>query len=333
MEKVKWGVIGDALIGREKVIPAMQKSQHCEIVGLASRDLAKAQKAAAAAGIEKAYGSYEDLLADPDIEAVYIPLPNHLHVPWAIKAAEAGKHVLCEKPIGMSAAEAATLIAVRDRTGVMIQEAFMVRTMPQWLRARELVQSGAIGELGAIQWAFTYMLKDPTNVRNMADIGGGGLYDIGCYPITTCRFVLGREPKRVASLVNRDPDFGTDRLTSAILDFEPVQVTLTVSTQLAPAQRATFYGTEGRLEVVIPCNTPNDVPTRIILDDGSTLDGSSAKIETFDAVDQYSIQGDEFSRAIRGEREQPIALEDAVANMRVIDATFRAAESGRWEAV
>lgn len=333
MEKVKWGVIGDALIGRAKVIPAMQKSQHCDIVGLASRDLAKAQNAAAAAGIPKAYGSYEDLLADPEIEAVYIPLPNHLHVPWAIKAAEAGKHVLCEKPIALTAEEAKTLIAVRERTGMMIQEAFMVRTTPQWLRTRELVQSGAIGELRAIQWIFTYMLTDPQNVRNMADIGGGGLYDIGCYPITTCRFVTGQEPKRIVSLINRDPNFGTDRVASAVMDFGSVQAVMTVSTQLAPAQRATFYGTEGRVEVQIPCNTPNEVPTRIFIDDGSTLDGSSTKVETFDTADQYSIQGDEFSRAIRGEREQPVPLENSIANMRVIDAAFRSSESGGWEAV
>ncbi len=333
MKAVKWGVISDSLIGRAKVIPAMQKAEYCDMVCLASRDLARAEKAAAAAGIPKAYGSYEDLLADPDIEAVYIPLPNHLHVPWSIKAAEAGKHVLCEKPIALTAEEAETLIAVRDRTGVLIQEAFMVRTMPQWLRTRELVQSGAIGEMRAIQWVFSYMLKDPQNVRNMADIGGGGLYDIGCYPITTCRFVLGEEPKRVVSLIDRDPDFGTDRVTSAMLDFPSAQAVFTVSTQAVPAQRAVFIGTEGRIEVEVPCNAPNDVPTRIFIDDGSALDASAAKVETFDTVDQYSIQGDEFSRAIRGEREQPVSLEDTIANMRVIDAGFRSAQSGGWEAV
>src|ERR1700721_2524554 len=205
--KVKWGVLGAANIALKKVIPGMQQGEWSEITGIASRDLKKAQEAARSLGIAKAYGSYEELLADPEIEAIYNPLPNHLHVPWSIKAAEAGKHVLCEKPIGLNVAEAKALLSARDRTGVKIGEAFMVRTHPQWLRTRELIRSGRIGELRSIIGAFSYFNRDPANIRNVLDWGGGGIYDIGCYPITTSRFIFGEEPSRVIGLVERDPEF------------------------------------------------------------------------------------------------------------------------------
>ena len=218
-KKVKWGVLGAASIAVRKVIPGMQRGQHIEIAAVASRDLAKAESAASNLKIAKAYGSYEELLADPEIEAIYNPLPNHLHVPWSIKAAEAGKHVLCEKPIAMNAAEARTLLAARDRTHVKIGEAFMVKTHPQWLRARELVRAGKIGELRAIVGAFSYFNRDPNNVRSKPEWGGGGLLDIGSYPITMSRFMFGAEPWRVSGVLERDPDFGTDRLTSGILEF------------------------------------------------------------------------------------------------------------------
>lgn len=333
MERVRWGVLGDAAIGRLKVIPAMQKGRHITVDAIASRDVDRARRATEALGVPKAYGSYEDLLADADIEAVYIPLPNHLHVPWSIKAAEAGKHVLCEKPIALSAREAESLLEVRDRTGVLIQEAFMVHTNPQWLRARELVRGGRVGQLRAMQWLFSYMNTDPDNVRNKADIGGGGIYDIGCYPITTGRFIFEEEPTRVVALVERDPDFRTDRLASVILDFPSGQASFVCSTQLVPYQRAHILGTTGRLEIEIPFNAPPDRPNRIFIDDGAALGGHSAAVEVFPAVDQYTIQGDVFSAAIRGERAQATPLEGSVANMRVIDAVFRSAESGEWESV
>src|SRR5580698_4537300 len=225
--KVKWGVLGAANIALKKVIPGMQQGEWSEITGIASRDLKKAQEAARSLGIAKAYGSYEELLADPEIEAIYNPLPNHLHVPWSIKAAEAGKHVLCEKPLSMTVAEAKTLLAAQKRAGVKMGEAFMVRTHPQWLRARELVQSGKIGELKAISGAFSYFNRDPANVRNMADIGGGAMMDIGCYPITTSRFIFGEEPTRVVGLIERDPEFQTDRIASAMLDFPSGQAIFT----------------------------------------------------------------------------------------------------------
>jgi len=329
--KVKWGVLGAASIAVRKVIPGMQMGEWSDVAAIASRDVKNAEKAAAALGIPKAYGSYEELLADPTIEAVYNPLPNHLHVPWSIKAAEAGKHVLCEKPVSLTMAEAKELLAVRDRTGVKVGEAFMVRTHPQWLRTRGLIQSGRIGGLRAITGVFSYFNRDAANVRNVAEWGGGGMMDIGCYPITTSRFVFGEEPTRVVGLIERDPEFKTDRLASAILDFPSGQATFTCSTQMVAYQRMQFLGTKGRIEIEIPFNAPPDRETRIFIDDGRDVLGSGVTTETFPVCDQYTIQGDVFSRAVRGDGEVPVSIEDAIANMGVIEAVFRSGESGRWE--
>jgi predicted dehydrogenase len=333
MQPVRFGIISTANIGIAKVIPGMQKAQHCRIEAIASRDLGRAKAAAEALGIPKAYGSYAELLADPAIEAVYNPLPNHLHVPLSIEAAAAGKHVLCEKPIALSAAEAEKLIAARDRAGILIQEAFMVRYHPQWRRARELVRTGRIGQLRVVQGSFSYMNLDPANVRNQAGIGGGGLYDIGVYPIVTARFLFGAEPTRVAAQIERDPDFQTDRLTIALLSFPEGQALFVCSTQLVPYQRMQIFGTEGRIEVEIPFNAPPDQPCRIFVDDGSRLADASAVPETFEVVDQYGLQGDVFARAIREGTPLEFPLEDSVRNMRVVDAIFRAADSGSWESV
>jgi len=328
MKKVRWGVLGAASIAVRKVIPGMQKGAYSEISAIASRDKKKAEEAASKLGIAKAYGSYEELLRDGDIEAIYNPLPNHLHVPWSARAAEAGKHVLCEKPISLTVAEARSLLAVRDRTGVKIGEAFMVKTHPQWLRTREIVRGGGIGRLQAIVGAFSYFNRNPENVRHKVEWGGGGLLDIGCYPITMSRFIFGSEPARVAGALERDPDFGTDRLASAIMEFPSGQSTFTCSTQAAYFQRMQFLGTAGRVEIEIPWNAPNDRPCRIFIGD---LMGGPPKIEEFPIVDQYTIQGDEFSRAVRGERDVAVPLEDAIKNMAVIEAIFKAAESGKWE--
>jgi predicted dehydrogenase len=331
-DRVRWGVLSTAKIGREKVLPAMQRSERCSIDAIASRDAATARRVAETLGIPRAYGSYEELLADPVIEAVYNPMPNHLHVPWTIKALEAGKHVLCEKPIALSAAEARELIAVRDRTGKLVAEAFMFRQNPQWIRAREMARAGTLGEVQAIQTCFSYHLLDPGNVRNKAEIGGGGLMDIGCYAIATARYIFGAEPTRVAALIDRDPKMGIDRLSSALIEFPGARhLTFTCSTQLSPHQRVTIVGTKARLEVLVPFNTPNDRPCRIVIDDGRDLDGGGATTENLPVMDQYALQGDAFSRAVRGEQELEFPIEDAVLNMRVIDATFRAGASGQWE--
>jgi predicted dehydrogenase len=330
--KVRWGVLGAARIAVRKVIPAMQRGTWCEIAGLASRDLGSAEAAARELGIPKAYGSYEALLADPDIEAIYNPLPNHLHVPWSIRAMEAGKHVLCEKPIGLSVAEVEALLAARERTGRRIQEAFMVRTHPQWLGVRELVGAGRIGALRSITSHFSYFNEDPGNVRNVAAWGGGALMDVGCYPITISRLLFGEEPRRVAGLVERDPRFGVDRLTSALLDFPSGQSIFTCSMQLVPYQRVHVFGTRGRIEVEVPWNAPNDRACRVFVDDGRDVLGSGVEPLAFEACDQYRIQGDHFSRAILEDRPVGLPLEDALLNMRAIEAVFRSAETGAWVA-
>jgi predicted dehydrogenase len=335
--KVRWGVLSTANIGLKKVIPGMQRGEYTSVVAIASRDRTKAREAAATLGIATAYGSYEELLADPNIDAIYNPLPNHLHVPWTIQAAEAGKHVLCEKPISMTVAEASALLAVRARTGVKIGEAFMVDCHPQWIRLRALLDQGRIGELRSVAGFFSYYNVDPGNIRNRADIGGGALMDIGCYMIHASRYAFRQEPARVLGLVDRDPRMKTDRLTSAILDFPATgdfpggQAIFTCSTQLAPYQRVHFIGTKGRIELEIPINAPNDRPTRLFIDSGSDLFGGGITTETFPVCDQYTLQGDAFSKAILDSTEVPVPLEDAIRNMAVIEAIFRSADTGLWE--
>ena len=331
--KVRWGVLGAARIAMMKVIPAMQVGEWSDVVGIASRDPAKASEAAGKLRIPKSYGSYDALLADPDIEAIYNPLPNHLHVPWTVRAAEAGKHVLCEKPIALNAAQARTLLDVRARTGVHIQEAFMTRVNPQWLRVVEEVRAGRIGDLRAYAGVFSYFNADPANIRNNAEWGGGALMDIGCYLINTSRMIFGREPQRVSAVIERDPRMGIDILTSIMLDFAPGQAIGTCSTQLVPAQRVLIYGSRGRIDIEIPFNAPPDRPCRVFVDDGSTLSGPWKDTIELATSNQYTIQGDLFSRAVRGLGPLPYPLEDSVQNMRVIDAVFRAAESGRWERI
>lgn len=338
MKKIRWGVLSTALIGTAKVIPAMQRGQYCQVIGLASRELAKAQETAASLGIPRAYGSYEDLLADPDIDAVYNPLPNHLHVPWSIRALEAGKHVLCEKPIGLTSAEGQQLVdAARAHPHLKVMEAFMYRHHPQWQKARQLVNEGAIGPLRTIQTFFSYHLDDPTNIRNIAELGGGGLWDIGCYAISAPRFIFGREPLRVSGLVEFDPRFGTDRLASALLDFGPDAngiagtATFTVSTQLAPYQRVHIVGTSGRIEIEIPFNAPPDRPCRLWLQrEGGFVAGEGAQEILLPTADQYTVQGDLFAQAILNDSEVPTPIEDAVANMKVIERVFDSAAQGGW---
>jgi predicted dehydrogenase len=332
MKKVQWGVLSTARIGTAKVIPGLQKSDGCEVRAIASRSDATARAAANELGIPLAYGSYEALLEDPSIEVVYNPLPNHLHVPLTLAAARAGKHVLCEKPIAITADEAAQLREVAGRVHIM--DAFMVRFHLQWLRARELVRSGALGELRSIQVAFSYFNDDPGNIRNMPDIGGGALYDIGCYPIVAGRFFFEGEPERVIALVDRDPRFGTDRTTSALADFgQGRRLDFTVSTQSVSYQRLQLVGTKKRLEIRIPFNAPLGEATQIFLDDGAQLADASAVAETLPACDQYTLQGDAFAKVVRGEMPLPYGVDDAVQNMRIIEAMFRSEKSERWERV
>ena len=322
MHKVRWGILSTARIGTQKVIPAMQQGQLCDVIAIASRNLPTAQQAAQQLGIPKAYGSYEALLADPEIDAIYNPLPNHLHVPWSIKAIEAGKHVLCEKPIAMSVAQAQELHDVANQhPHLKVMEAFMYRYHPQWQRARQI----GVGELRTIQSFFSYYNDDPSNIRNIADVGGGGLMDIGCYNISLSRLIFGVEPKRVFGIIEYDPHFNTDRLASGILDFGHGTATFTCATQLTPYQRANLFGTDGRVEIEIPVNAPPNQPCRMWHQHGSEVEEIVLPI-----CDQYTIQGDVFSEAVLNNTPVPTPLEDAVANMQVIEALVTSATEGAW---
>ncbi len=333
MKPVVWGVLSTARIGIQHVIPAMRASPLVELRAIASRSLSAAEGAARSLGIAQAYGSYEELLADPAIEAIYNPLPNHLHVPLTLQAAAAGKHVLCEKPVALSAAEAELLRAASR--SVHIEEAFMVRYHPQWLRARELVRAGRIGTPQAVQVFFSYFNDDPGNIRNQPGIGGGALFDIGCYAVLAGRYLFECEPLRAVSLVDRDPQLGTDRLTSALLDFgSGRQVAFTVSTQSARFQRVQVVGTRGRIELFIPFNAVRGGEMRLAVDDGGQLDGSGITVETLPPCDQYRLQVEAFSRRVRDAAgPQADGVDDAVAQARVMDALWLSERTGRWEPV
>ncbi len=326
MRKIRWGVLSTAKIGRVKVIPAMQQGKYSEVMGIASRDPDKAKQVAGELGIPKAYGSYQALLADPEIDAIYNPLPNHLHVPLSIQALEAGKHVLCEKPIAVTTAEAQKLLnASQKYPHLKVMEAFMYRLHPQWEKAKDLVQTGKIGKLRTIHTIFSYYNVEPQNVRNMADIGGGGMLDIGCYSISLSRFIFGTEPGRVCGIVEYDPNFKIDRLASGILDFGAGTATFTCSTQLSYFQRVQIFGTDGRIEIEIPFNAPIDRPTRLWLQQGERFE----EIQ-FEICNQYTIQGDRFSLAILNDSPVPTPLDDAIANMRVIEAVLESGKTNGW---
>ena len=326
-DKICWGILSTANIGVGKVIPGMQKGEYCEISAISSRDFQKAKEAANKLNIQKAYGSYEELLNDPEIDAVYNPLPNDMHVPWTIKALQAGKHVLCEKPIGMNAEEAGLLLNTTQKyPDIKVMEAFMYRFHPQWVKTKSMVKEGKIGEIKNIQSFFSYFNINPNNIRNKVGNGGGALMDIGCYCISFPRFILDREPVRVISTIDLDPEMKTDRLTSGILDFSfGVTAGFTCSTQLMPYQRVNIIGTSGRIEVEIPVNTPPDEKTKILL---FTKEKNEEIV--FDAVDQYTIQGDAFSKAVLENTEVPTPLYDAVNNMKVIDAIIKSSETNDW---
>lgn len=330
--KLSWGVLSTANIGTTVVIPAMQKSTRLSVDAIASRDGVRAREAAERLGIAKSYDSYDALLADSEIDAIYNPLPNHLHVHWTLEALRAGKHVLCEKPIALDTAEAEQLLAAREESGKLVAEAFMVRQHPQWLRARELVREGHLGTVRAIHALFSYYLTDPGNVRNRADIGGGALYDVGCYAVAASRFLFEAEPIRALALIDRDPELKTDRLTSAIIEFPGGRRLLfTCATQLVPCQKVEVLGTERLLEIEVPFNQNPEVPARLRLDDGGRIKGEADMVEELASADQYTLQAEALCEAIVSGAPLPFPIEDAIANMRVIDALFRSAEIGGWE--
>ncbi len=331
-KKINWGIISTALIAREHLIPAINSTESGQVMAVASRDINKARDFAKAMNIPRYYGSYEELLADSDIDAVYNPLPNHLHIPWSLKSAEAGKHILCEKPVAINQEEASKLETLSD--DLLFMEAFMVRFHLQWKKTLEIIKSGELGEIKAVQSFFSYYNKDPQNIRNIANIGGGAMYDIGCYPTVISKYIFGKAPERVVSLIDNDPEFKTDRLTSAIYDYgNGKQLTFSVATQLVKYQRVHILGDKARLEVQIPFNAIGDEAMKIFLDDGSDLRGSNIKTITIPACNQYRLQCEAFNQAIIEKKQLPYGIQDAIENMKIIDAVFRSRDSAKWEKV
>lgn len=326
MKKLRWGILSTAKIGTEKVIPAMQRGERCEVVGICSRNRDRAEEAASQLEIPKSYGSYEEMLDDPEIDAVYNPLPNHMHVSWSIKCLEAGKHVLCEKPIGLSSDEGQQLVdAAAKHPSLKVMETFMYRHHPQWQRAKQIVRDGGVGELRTIQSFFSYFNNDASNIRNQKDIGGGALMDIGCYNISLSRFLFDNEPTRVFGLIEFDPDFGTDRISSGVMEFPNGTSTFTCSTQMVPYQRMHAFGTTGRVEIEIPFNAPPDRPCKMWHQSGEEIEEIC-----LNTCDQYTVQGDLFAEAVLDDKPVTTPLADAVHNMKVIEAICKSAEAKAW---
>jgi predicted dehydrogenase len=326
VDPLRWGVLGVAKIAVGKVIPAFQRSAQGEVTAIASRDMARAMEAAARLGIQEAYGSYEELLGSDGVDAVYVPLPNHLHKEWTLAAARSGKHVLCEKPLALTAADAAEMVEACAAAGVLLMEGFMYRLHPSWQEVRRLVSDGAIGELRAIHTRFAYFNDDPEDIRNRLEYGGGALMDIGCYAVNLSRMLFGEEPTRVAATIQRDPTFGTDIVTSALLEFEHGHATFTVSTRLEPDQRVHLAGSQGRIEVEIPFNIPPDRKSRIhLIRGGEQPVAPNMDTISFPPADPYTLEADAFGRAVREGVPVPIPPEDGVANMRVIERIIDAA--------
>ena len=327
---LRFGIISTAKIGRDAVVPAIQDAENCVVAAVASRDLARARDMADRFSAPHAFGSYEEMLASDKIDAVYIPLPTSQHVEWAIKAADAGKHVLCEKPIALNAAEIDSLIAARDRNKVLISEAFMVTYAPVWRKVRSLIAEGAIGKLRHVQGVFTYFNRDPGNMRNIPELGGGGLPDIGVYPTISTRFSTGKEPLRIQAVTERDPEFGTDIYSSVKADFGDFELSFYISTQMANRQLMVFHGTEGFIEVKSPFNADRWGPEEIEL---SNRGHNQSTIFRFQDSRQYRKQAEAFARAAKGEQEEIVTLENSRLNQKVIDAIYRASEKDGWEPV
>jgi predicted dehydrogenase len=333
MTVIRWGILSGSSFAVEHIMPALKQCKGLELAAVSSRNADTARALASKFNVARAHGSYQALIDDPELDVIYNPLPNHLHVPWSIKALEAGKHVLCEKPLAMNAAEAEELIVARDRAGLHVQEAFVIRHHPQWRRVRELVREGRIGTLKGAQGWLSYRLEDPDNFRNKPEMGGGGLVDIGVYPMVTSRYVFEDDPTRVFACVERNPDTGVDCLVSAILDFPTGQAGFTCSTQLAVQQHMAFFGSHGRIELADPFAQAPDREARILIGgDRGIWDAPVEDYETFAPVNMYINQAEEFSAAVRG-GELEFPLEDALVNMRTLDALFRSGESGTWETV
>jgi len=327
MEKIRWGIIGSANIAKGSVIPGIQQSETGEVVAIASRGLEKAKETAEQLNISKAYGSYEELLQDPEIEAVYIPLPNHLHKEWTIRAAEAGKHVLCEKPLALDADEAEEMVAACEKAGVVFAEAFMYRYHPRYKLINELIDSGEIGDIRGIHGTFTFNnAKDSGNVRYKKEWGGGSLYDVGVYPISAARMILNEEPKAatVHAFFSEKHD-DVDMMASGILEFDKgVALTFDCGMWAAFRNELEILGTNGRIEVPSAFITHQNEQDHIIV---HTNDGKRELEVPY--LNQYALQADAMGRSIRNGEALPFPSQDAVLNMKVIDACLTSARERR----
>ena len=332
MDTLRWGILSVSNHYRMRVHPQIAGpgggAANTRIIAIASRDRQKAEEAALELGIPHACGSYEELLARSDIDAVYIPLPNHLHAEWVKKAADAGKHVLCEKPFALDAHQAAEALAHAQARGVKVMEAFMYRFHPQWVHAREVVRSGEIGRVMFMHVQFSFNNRDPRNIRNILEAGGGAIMDIGCYACSSSRFIMGKEPLRALSLVRRDAEFRTDALSAGVLDFGGAHALFSVSTQSFPSQRVEIVGTSGSISIVIPFNMYADVPAEVQI-----VTGVGPRTVRLGPAAQYRLMFEAFSQAVLEQKPVPTPPEDAVANMKAIDALFRSEKSGAWELV
>lgn len=328
MKKMKLGVIGISEHFLTRIMLPLTESKTVKVTALASRNKVKAEKAAAKWSIPKAYGSYEEILKDPEIEAVYIPLPNHLHLEWIKKSVDAGKHVICEKPLTLTAEETEKLMAYVEGKDVKVMEAFMYRFHPKWQMVKELMKVSGIGQVKSIHTIFSYNNSDPKNIRNIKDYGGGALLDIGCYAVSSARWILGTEPSRVMAMNTYSEDFGTDILSSGMMDFGEVRALFTVSTSLFPAQEVKVYGTGGTLEVKIPFNDHYDVPGEVVV-----VNGLGTRVVEFEPTNQYGTMFNAFARSVRKGEDVPLPLQDSYMNIRIIDKLTASGESGRWEVI
>jgi predicted dehydrogenase len=338
MNSVRWGVLGTAAIASSRFIPAMKDASAATLVAVASRETTKAKELAERFDVPRYYGSYDELLRDPEIEALYVPLPNHLHLEWSVRALEAGKHVLCEKPLCLTVADIVTLLAARDRSGRHIEEAFAYRNHPQWNRIGELLGSGAIGTLRAVQCTLAKQFLDPNDIRNNPEQGGGALYDLGSYAISACSAAFGRSPGRAIAVVDRDPTFKIDRLSSALLDYGDGHASFTVGTQSGPSAWATHQqfsalGSNGWLRCDFPFAHARPTPCHIHVGNQSSYGAVETMTLSFDPVNQYTLQVDRFSRYVRGDSVPSWPIEDSLLTLRIVEALFASARHGRWESI
>jgi predicted dehydrogenase len=335
---VNWGVLGAANIAVKHALPGMREAPSAKLLAIASRDLGKAQAVAQALGVPRAYGSYDALLADGEIDAVYVPLPNPLHFEWSLRALEAGKDVLCEKPLCLSSEQISELCAARDRSGRKIEEAFAYRNHPQWTKVLEIIASGTLGAVRSVHGTLAKQFLDPTDIRNNPNDGGGGIYDLGSYAISACNMIFGRKPARVVAALERDPAFGIDRLSSALLDYGDAHAAFTVATQAGSSawgshQQLSILCAQGWLRLEFPYSQVRPTECRVEIGDATSVGAFPTSTLSFAAINQFALQAERFSRLVRGEAVRAWPIEEARDTLRTIEGLFESARTGAWQSL